>query len=137
LDAYQYFGTNDLYLAYLLGFLRAGGQFGAVMPALLTELDAEGSDPKPPAHLEPWWESEFCCFHGPEWWQKHWAKTGLVNVDHADAIDDGWLDWHRFNDATLPHATGWRLESGRAEKAMLEADQGHSLGFTRIAATKR
>ena len=25
-----------------------------------------------------------------QWWRTHWAKTGRVRVDHADAIEDGW-----------------------------------------------
>ena len=40
-DAYQYFGTADLYLGYLLGFLRRGGRLGIVTPALFTEFGAE------------------------------------------------------------------------------------------------
>ncbi|MCP5033248.1 MAG: methyltransferase domain-containing protein, partial [Actinomycetia bacterium] len=79
LDAYQYFGTADLYLGYLSDFLHHGGRIGAVMPALKTELGD-----KIPAELAPFWESEFCCFHSPDWWNHHWVKSGRVIVDHAD-----------------------------------------------------
>ncbi|MEZ5227485.1 MAG: hypothetical protein R2710_12640 [Acidimicrobiales bacterium] len=44
LDAYQYFGTADLYLGYLLDFLNAGGRLGAVMPA--TTSRAGDGDPE-------------------------------------------------------------------------------------------
>jgi len=132
LDAYQYFGTADLYLGYLVDFLKPGGRLGAVMPALLTELgDA------PPATLAPYWEWDFCCFHGPEWWRHHWAKTGKVTVDHADVIEDGWKDWLRFNDFIAPSMEGWWVDEGATTHNMLEADRGENLGFTRITATKK
>jgi SAM-dependent methyltransferase len=58
IDAYQYFGTADLYLGYVLDFLKPGGRIGAVMPATTRELGEEI-----PATLERFWEWEFCCFH--------------------------------------------------------------------------
>lgn len=131
LDAYQYFGTADLYLGYLLDFLKPGGRIGAVMPALLAELGDE-----PPTTLAPYWEWDFCCFHSPEWWQHHWNKTGKAAVDHADLIEDGWSDWLRFNDHTAPFVTGWMVEACQNTHDMLEADRGQHLGFTRVTATK-
>lgn len=130
-DAYQYFGTADLYLGYLSGFLHAGGQLGIVVPALLTEL---GTDVPP--ELAPYWDWEFCCFHGPNWWRTHWEKTAKVHVEHADAIDNGWSDWLRFNDATEPYVDGSRKKAAADCGAMLHADQGKLLGFSRIVATK-
>jgi SAM-dependent methyltransferase len=131
IDAYQYFGTADLYIAYLAPFLRDGGRIGAVMPALFNE---NGTDV--PEHLAPYWDWEFCCFHGPEWWRNHWAKTGKVTVDHADVIEDGWRDWLRFEQLAGPRVTGWRRHASDNTVAMLSADQGRTLGFTRIVATK-
>lgn len=130
LDAYQYFGTADLYLGYLVDFVRTGGQIGAVMPSMLHEPD------EIPSHLEPYWDWEFCCFHSPQWWERHWSKTGKVRVDHADAIEDGWKDWLDFSKVTGPRMTGWRAEAAITEQAMLEADRGEHLGFARIVATK-
>lgn len=40
-DAYQYFGTADLYLGYLVDLLKPGGQIGVVMPATTRELGDE------------------------------------------------------------------------------------------------
>ena len=68
IDAYQYFGTADLYLGYVLDFLKPGGQIGAVMPATTRELGEEI-----PVALEQFWEWDFCCWHTPEWWRTHWA----------------------------------------------------------------
>ena len=131
MDAYQYFGTADLYLGYIAKFLKPGGKIGAVMPALKTELGNEI-----PAALAPFWEWDFCCWHGPAWWQHHWAKTAKVTVDHADLVEDGWRDWLQFNDYITPFVEGWWIDDCAATDAMLKADQGQNLGFTRIVATK-
>jgi SAM-dependent methyltransferase len=130
-DAYQYFGTSDLYLGYITGFLSDGGRIGMVAPALFEELGAEV-----PPGLAPFWEWDFCCFHSPEWWRRHWAKTGKVRVDLADAIEDGWKDWLRFDEASIPTVTGWRKDAARNTVAMFSADQGELFGFARVVATK-
>lgn len=131
-DAYQYFGTSDLYLGYITEFLRDGGRIGMVAPALFEELGASV-----PSVLEPYWEWDFCCFHSPEWWRHHWAKTGKVRVDLADSIEDGWKDWLRFDEASIPTLTGWRKGAAVNSVAMHLADQGKLLGFARVVATKR
>jgi SAM-dependent methyltransferase len=131
-DAYQYFGTADLYLGYVTGFLREGGRLGVVVPALLEELGDEV-----PASLAAFWEWDFCCFHGPEWWRHHWNKTGKARVDIADVLEDGWKDWYRFDEASIPTLTGWRKEAAANSAAMLRADKGKLLGFARVVATKR
>jgi SAM-dependent methyltransferase len=130
-DAYHYFGTDDLYLGYVVEFLRAGGQIGVVAPALWNEF---GSDV--PGSLAPYWEWEFCSFHGPDWWRTHWEKTGKVHVDAADAIEDGWRDWLRFDEATARHTDGWRRTGALRSAAMLRADGGDNLGFSRVVGTK-
>jgi len=130
LNAYQYFGTADLYLGYVIEFVKPQGQIGAVMPALFND-----PDEVPPA-LVPFWDWEFCCFHSPAWWHRHGSKTGKIRVDRADAIEDGWSDWLRFNDITAPTVTGWRADAAASTHGMLAADRGEHLGFARIVATR-
>ena len=130
-DAYQYFGTADLYLGYITGFLRPGGQIGVVVPALLEEIGADV-----PPEIAPFWEWDFCCFHSPAWWRTHWAKTGKVRVEVADAIEDGWKDWMRFDGLSVPYLDGWRKDAARQTGEMLTVDQGKLFGFTRIVGTK-
>jgi cyclopropane fatty-acyl-phospholipid synthase-like methyltransferase len=130
-DAYHYFGTDDLYIGYISEFLRPGGHIGIVVPGTTREV----GEAVPP-HLVEYWDWEFCSFHSPEWWRRHWSKTGRVDVDHADLLTDGWLDWLRFSRATLPTLDGWRLDAARQEIALLEADRGATLGFTRVTATR-
>ena len=131
IDAYQYFGTADLYLGYITHFLRPGGRLGVVAPALFDEFGENV-----PEVLAPFWDWEFCCWHGPDWWRTHWAKTGKVQVEVADAIPDGWRDWLRFEEAIAPFQSGWLKDAGENTAAMLRADQGKLLGFTRIVGAR-
>ncbi len=127
IDAYQYFGTADLYIGYLASFVREGGRIGVVVPALFEEF---GEDV--PEDLAEFWDWEFCCWHGPDWWRTHWAKTGRVEVERADAVPDGWQDWLRWEETVTPTLSGWLRDSGANAARMLRADQGRRLGFTRL-----
>jgi SAM-dependent methyltransferase len=129
-DAYQYFGTDDLYLPTLTRLLRPGGRIGIVVPALFRELGAEV--PERLAHL---WEWQGLPFHGPDWWRTHWAKTGAVTVEVADALPDGWDDWRRWAAISGPRADAeWKTKAAANEMAMLEIDRGDLIGFTRVVA---
>jgi hypothetical protein len=89
----------------------------------------------PPPHLKHWWDWEFCSFHTPAWWRRHWEKTGLLTVETADTMPDGhalWLEWNRF---TAP-LMGKRGPGAVREGDMLEADAEKLLGFTRVVARK-
>ena len=130
IDAYHYFGTDDLYIGYISGFLRDGGRIGLVVPGVVDELTSV------PEELVPYWEWDFCSFHSPGWWRRHWEKTGKVRVDCADMVADGWADWLRFDEATMEHGSGWRQKGAESSAAMLRADGGRHLGFTRVVATK-
>src|SRR5207237_2957158 len=62
LDAYHYFGTDDLYMSYCSRFVRPGGKIGIVVPGLLHEF-TDGL----PEHLAPYWEPDLWTFHSPAW----------------------------------------------------------------------
>ena len=130
LDAYQYFGTDDLYLGTITKFLKPGGRLGIVVPGLAHEIEDV------PESIKPWWEWDFCCFHSPAWWRRHWAKTGLVTVETADWMADGhalWLDWDR---TVLPLLSGFHAKASADGIAMLEADAEKLFGFTRVIAKR-
>lgn len=135
IDAYHYFGTDDLYLSYLLHFLAPGGRIGLVSPGLLAEIDDA-----PPPELQPYWEPDFFTFHSAAWWQRHWERSGLVDVEVADRVPDGWQLWLRWSQACLqakaaPTQEG--LEAAAREFEMLRVDDGRTLGFSRLVARKR
>lgn len=71
LDAYHYFGTDDLYLEFYARFVKTGGQIGIVVPGVQREF-ADGLPP----HLVPYWRREFWSFHSPGWWRERWERTG-------------------------------------------------------------
>jgi SAM-dependent methyltransferase len=127
LDAYHYFGTDELYLGWhLLKRLKPGAELGIVVPGLAAEWD------QVPAHLLPFWDWQFWSFHSPAWWRRHWAKTGLVQVERADWLPGGWQAWLDWND--LLHDHGMLPDTTEAD--LLRADGGRSLGFTRLVARK-
>jgi cyclopropane fatty-acyl-phospholipid synthase-like methyltransferase len=126
-DAYHYFGTDDLYLGnYYRKLIKPGGQFGIVVPGLVHELGEEGV----PAELKPYWEWDFCSFHSPQWWQRHWEKTPGVTVEQADLLPDGWKHW-LFWQAYCKERGGRYSDE---EAAMLGVDAGRTLGFARVLA---
>ncbi|HVG98904.1 MAG TPA: methyltransferase domain-containing protein [Chloroflexota bacterium] len=128
LDAYHYFGTDDLYLAAVSRLVREGGELGIVVPGLLQE--PEGALP---AHLAPFWEPDFWSFHSPAWWRRHWERSGRVTVTAADSVPDGWRLWLTW----LEVAARQGYPSSEREAEMLRTDGGRSLGFTRLVARRR
>ncbi|HEY4944399.1 MAG TPA: methyltransferase domain-containing protein [Rhizomicrobium sp.] len=129
-DAYQYFGTDDLYLGTIAKFLKPGGRIGIVVPGLRHEI-VDVPDP-----IKPFWEWDFCAFHSPPWWRHHWAKTGLVTIEAADWMKDGhalWLEWCGIS-AEL--SEGFHKKSSADGVAMLNVDKEKLFGFTRVMARK-
>lgn len=131
-DAFHYFGTDELYLPYLSRFLAPGGRLGVAVPGLVAELDDEL-----PEHLRPYWEPEFWSFHSPGWWQRLWTRSGVVADVRADLLPDGWRDWLDWSEAVLEVTDNKvALDLVPREVAMMRADQGRHLGFTRVTARR-
>jgi SAM-dependent methyltransferase len=123
-DAFYYFGTDDLYLNYLAHFVKPGGQIGIAGAGLAQEI--EGSVPD---HLRQWWTQDLWSLHSAAWCRRHWERTGIMDVELADTMPDGWqiwLDWHR---AVAP--------DNATEIKALEADGGRYLGYVRMVGRRR
>lgn len=119
IDSFIYYGTDDLYLSYFARFVKPGGPLGIAGAGLVREI--EGSLPD---HLREWWTQDLWCLHSAAWWRRHWERTGIMDIDLADTMPDGWqlwLDWHR---AVAP--------DNEAEIKALEADRGSYLGYVRL-----
>ncbi len=135
-DAYNYFGTDDLYLGYFSKFVRPGGQLGIVVPALMREFK-DG----PPEYMtreqsngKRWWDPAVCfSIHTCAWWERHWKQTELVDIEVADTLVEGWCDWLQFEEAKNAADTNRWPE----EAEVLRADEGLYLGFARLVARKR
>lgn len=123
-DAYVYFGTDDLYLNYLAHFVKPGGPIGIAGAGLVQEIEGPVPD-----HLSRIWGQDFSSFHSAQWWRRHWERTGIMDIEVADTLADGWklwLEWHRV------------VAPDNAEEIeVLEADAGRYLGYTRLVGRRR
>jgi len=130
LDAYHYFGTDDLYLGwYYSRLVKPGGQIGIVVPGLVREFD-DGL----PDHLKPFWDWELWSFHSPDWWRAHWEKSGKVAVEHSDMLPEGWQQWLLWEE--VKHSQGISPVDDLEEAEMLRVDAGRNLGFVRMVARR-
>jgi SAM-dependent methyltransferase len=123
-DCFYYFGTDDLYLNYLAQFVKPGGPVGVAGAGLVRE--AEGAVPD---HLQEFWTQGFWAVHSADWYRRHWGRTGIMDVELADTMPDGWrfwLDWHR---AVAP--------DNDTEIRAVEADGGRYLGYVRLVGRRR
>ena len=134
LDSYSYYGTDDLYLSYIIRFLRPGGQVGIAVPGLVAELDGRA-----PQHLlEPqsngrvFWEPDCWTFHTADWWRKHWERSCLVHVDSAELLADGWKHWAQHERAVEAAGTG----VFPSDEETLLKDAGRNIGFVRMIARR-
>lgn len=133
LGAYHYFGTDDYFLKEFIKFLKPGGQLGISSPCYTEEFTDDV-----PAHLQRSYQDDgtghgLFAFHSPAWWGRHWAKTGLVNVEVADTVPDGGLLWLQYDEALLQEIG----ECVRQDVEMLRADQGRYVGMSRVVARRR
>lgn len=133
IDAFEYFGTADSYLPYLLRFLRPGGQVGVATPAMTREVRELGAIPEHVEKLVGW---EAIAWHTPEWWRFQWEITKLVDVTCARLHPHGWQDWLTWERAAAEHQPEHQAEH-LAMIDMLEADGGELLSFAMLAARKR
>jgi SAM-dependent methyltransferase len=123
LNVLQFFGTDDMYLPWkMLPKIRPGGQLGVVVPGLRQEFE-DGV----PDELQPFWHPDLLSWHSPEWWGRHWAKTGLVDVQVADnfAGEEGFqmfITWARVM---------------KRDQGLLSVDAGRNISFVRLIATRK
>jgi cyclopropane fatty-acyl-phospholipid synthase-like methyltransferase len=132
MNAYLYFGTDDLYLPYLIKFLRTSGRICIAGPCYAEELE-----PDTPDELI---EDESFAYHSPQWWDNHFSKTGLVDLLSCQEHPKGrefWLDMIR-----------WIVEDTQSKEeaypdfllhdiAMLLSDQRRFVTYFLLLAEKR
>jgi len=125
IDSFFYYGTDDLYLNDLARFVKPGGPIGIAGAGLMREMDGPI-----PVHLREWWAQDRpWCLHSAAWWQRHWGRTGILDVEVADTLSEGWrfwLDWLRLI-----------APDNSTEIQTLEADSGSHLGYVRVVGRRR
>ncbi len=124
IDSFYYYGTDDLYLNYLARFVKPGGLVGIAGAGLMREIEGQGPD-----HLRGWWEPSTWCLHSAAWWQRHWERTGILDIELADTLPDGWRLWRDWLTVIAP--------DNAAEIRVLEADRGNYLGYVRLVGRRR
>ena len=99
--------------------MKPGGQVAIAGAGLTRELDGAV-----PEHLRDWWTADLWCLHSADWWRRHWGRTGILDIEVADTLPDGWrlwLDWLKLIAA-----------DNTTEIRALEADAGRHLGYVRV-----
>ena len=124
IDSFPYYGTDNLYLGYLSRFVKPGSQIAIAGAGLMREID--GSVPE---RLASWWEPSMSCLHSASWWSSHWEKTGIVNVELADSMPDGWKFWLQWQNVVAP--------GNLPEIRTIESDAGEYMGYVRAVARRR
>ncbi|MFP4194866.1 MAG: SAM-dependent methyltransferase [Desulfosalsimonas sp.] len=132
-DAYQYFGTDVLYLGYLMRFVRPGGFVGMSGPGLTRPIRTVPSHLfRPQSNGKRFWDEECWSFKTSEWWHEHWQCTGGISNITADTLEEGWRYWYEFE--KVLEETGRSIFPSDAEA--LEKDRGEYLGFVRAIARR-
>ena len=124
IDSFVYYGTDDLYLNYVARYLKPGGALGIAGAGLMGEFDGPV-----PEHLRAWWEPSMTCLHSADWWRRHWQRSGILDIERADTLAQGWeywLEWHRTF-----------FPDNRVEIEAVEADRGRHLGYVRAVGRRR
>ncbi len=133
LDAYHYFGTEDLYLSYIVRFLKPGGQLGIVVPGLVRDFEEVPEHlTRPQKNGGVFWGEDCWTFHTLEWWRRLWARSSLVEVESTELLPDGWRiwrDWEKVLDLTGPHMFP-------PDHEVLERDGGRYMGFVQMTARR-
>jgi ubiquinone/menaquinone biosynthesis C-methylase UbiE len=123
-DAFSYFGTDDLYLNYLAHFVKSGGQIAIAGAGLIQEVHGPV-----PQHLREFWTQDVWSLHSADWWRLHWERTGILDIEVADTMKEGWRVWLDWQRAVAP--------DNATEIKALEEDQGRFLGYNRLVGRRR
>lgn len=120
MNSFFYFGAEADYPAYLLRFLKPGGQLVIGSPCYRAEID-------PTTPEEFLLEYPVCLqVHSPAWWAEHFARTGQVEALSSELHPRGaefWDDRVRYLLETAPHPEmPWWQDMVKAMIRMLNRD---------------
>src|SRR5262245_49745116 len=76
-------------------------------------------------------------FHSAGWWRDHWARSTVVDVTCAEALDDGPEIWARSAELRSQHLRAQGRQTDDTEATLLRAAAGETLTMARIVARRR
>ena len=125
IDSFFYYGTDDLYLNDLARYVKPGGPVAIAGAGLMQEIDGPIPD-----HLREWWTQDNpWCLHSAAWWRRHWGRTGIMDIELADTMSEGWQVWLDWQQTVCP--------DNDTEIRTVEADRGSYLGYIRLVGRRR
>ena len=90
MNSYFYFGTDDLFAPYLLGFVRDHGRICVASPCYREELSPDTPE-------EFMIEFPDClAVHSPAWWRRHFEKTRGVDILRCELHPHSREFWEEF-----------------------------------------
>jgi ubiquinone/menaquinone biosynthesis C-methylase UbiE len=84
-DSYTYFGTDEKYLPYIARFLKPQGCIAIVDVCFTKEIDTLDQVPD---FLRKDYQNYWYFIHTVDWWRKMWEKTGLVQIEAAQELQE-------------------------------------------------
>ncbi|MBU0552399.1 methyltransferase domain-containing protein [Myxococcota bacterium] len=133
-DAFQYFGTDELYIDYLSRFVRPGGALGVALVGLTKPL--QGDLPRclttPQSNGKVFWEPSCRCFKPPHFWQRLWRDSPMLSDVRVEAMEDGWRHWRDFEQTLEMAGKGIFPSDAQA----LEQDRGETLALLKLLARR-
>ncbi|MEO6876619.1 MAG: class I SAM-dependent methyltransferase, partial [Opitutaceae bacterium] len=135
MNAFFYFGTDDLYPPYLMQFLKPGGSIVIGCPCYREEIT-----PDMPEELLI--EFPAClAVHSPDWWRNHFEKSRSAVVRHSALHPRGvefWEDRMRFllEEQTPRAMPEWKRAMIYASVRMLNRDTDGRVSHFMLHASK-
>jgi len=129
-DAYQYFGTDEHYLGYILKFLKKGGQLGIVTPGFNKEIDDEIKE-----RFGIYWDDEMFSLKPLAFWDSIFRKSSIFDVLISDNLPDSFPTWYEWEKEL--EATGMTNPQKGSDIPFLELDKGEFTCFNRIIGAKK
>ncbi|MDX5417597.1 MAG: methyltransferase domain-containing protein [Hymenobacteraceae bacterium] len=84
-DSYTYFGTDEKYLPYIARFIKPQGHIAIVDVCFTKEIE---NPEQAPDFLQEDYQNYWYFIHTIAWWRRLWEKTGLVQIEAANELEE-------------------------------------------------